>query len=120
MEGGPPQGERLELALRDHYWQHWIAEKRLTDSGREIKHVGTARRAQVFPLCLEAAGGIVFQVRMIAAKSAIAHLIRAGEEIGNENARVIPAAPAADNFAASERVHPAESGALGRLLIDPT
>ena len=57
---------------------------------------------------------------MIAAEAVIAHLVGAGEEIGNENARVIPAAPAADNFAASERVHPAESGAQGHLRIDPT
>ena len=120
MVGGAPQGEGLELSLRDHDWQHRIAEKRLTDSGREIKHVGSARRAEVFPLGLETAGGIVFQVRTIAAKAVIAHLIGAGVEIGNENARVIPAAPAADNFAASERVHPAESGAPGHLRIDPT
>ena len=57
---------------------------------------------------------------MIAAKAVIAHLVGAGVEIGNENARVVPAAPAADNFAASERIHPAESGAPGHLRIDPT
>ena len=57
---------------------------------------------------------------MISAKAVIAHLIGAWEEIGNENARVIPAALATDNLAASERVHSAESGTPGRLRIDPT
>ena len=56
---------------------------------------------------------------MIAAEAVIAQLIGAGEEIGNENARVI-AASAAYNFAASERVHSAQPGASGRLQIDPT
>jgi hypothetical protein len=73
-----------------------------------------------FRLGLETDVGIVFEVRMIAAKAVITHLIGAGEEIGNENARVIPAAPAADNFAATERVHSAESGAPGRLRVYPT
>jgi hypothetical protein len=59
MVGGAPQGEGLELSLRDHDGQHRIDEKRLTYSGREIKHVGSARRAEVFPFGLETAGGIV-------------------------------------------------------------
>jgi hypothetical protein len=79
-----------------------------------------ARRAEVFPLGLETAGGIVFQVRTIASNAIYAHLVGAGVEIGNENARVIAAVPAADNFAASERVHSAQSGAPGCLRIDPT
>jgi hypothetical protein len=102
------------------YRQHRIAEMRLSDAGREIEHIGSTRRAEVFPLGLETVGGIVFQVRMIAPKAEIAHLFGAAEEIGNEDARVIPAVPPADNFAARERVHPTESGAPGHLWIDPT
>jgi hypothetical protein len=80
-----------------------------------------ARRAQVFPLDLESAGGIVFQVRMIAAKAVIAQLIGAEEEMGNENARVIAVAPAADNFAPvreSTRRSPARNAISGSIQRD--
>ena len=108
------KSERLEFALRDHDRQHRIAKMRLADSGREIEHVGASRRAEVFLLHLEIAGEIVFQVRMVAAKSVFSNLIGAGVEIGNEDARVV-AALAADNLAASQRVCPAQSCAVGQF-----
>jgi hypothetical protein len=91
----------------------------LRDSGREIEHVGSPRRAEVFLSVLEIATDIVFEVRLIASKAVIAHLVGAGVEIGNKNAGLVTAS-AADNLTAGERVDPAESGAPGEFRIDPT
>jgi hypothetical protein len=90
----------------------------LRDFGREIEHVGSTRRAEVFLLDLETAAGIVFQVRMITAKAVVAHFVGTGAEIGNENAGVLPAL-ATHNLAAGKGVYPTEPGASGEFRIDP-
>jgi hypothetical protein len=90
----------------------------LGDSGREIKHVGSPRRAEVFPPDLEIAAVIVFQFRMIASQAVIAHLVGTWVEVRNENAGVVPTSTP-DNLAAGERIHPAELGTHGQFLINP-
>jgi hypothetical protein len=67
----------------NHDRQRWVSQKRLTDSGRQIQHVGSALGAEVFQQHLEIAGGIVFQVRMVAAQTVLANLAGFGVEVGN-------------------------------------
>jgi PadR family transcriptional regulator, regulatory protein PadR len=53
MIGCAPRASVLNFALRNHDRQRWVAEERLTGSGRQIQHIGSA----------EIAGGIVFEIR---------------------------------------------------------
>jgi hypothetical protein len=82
------------------------------DPGWKVEHVGSPRRAEVLLPDLKIATGIIFEVRMIASKAVIAHLVGGRVEVGNENAGVVPA-PAADHLAAGERVDPPDSRATG-------
>jgi hypothetical protein len=91
----------------------------LGNSWREIEHVRSPRRAEVLLLDLEAAARIVFQIRMVAAKVVIAHLLGAGAEIGNENSGIVTAR-STYNLAAGKGVDPPEAGATGEFRIDPT
>ena len=96
MVGGAPEGESLEFALRDHDRQRRVAQERLAYSGRQIQHVGATRRAEVLLPHLEIAGGIVFEIRMVAAQTILTDLVGLRVEIRNEDASVVPAFPADD------------------------
>jgi hypothetical protein len=52
--GSAPERQGLELAFRDYDRQLWIAQEWLGNSRREIEHVGSPRRAEVFLLYLDA------------------------------------------------------------------
>jgi hypothetical protein len=69
--------QEFELALGDDDRQCGVAQARWADAGRQVQHVGSTGRAQVLLPGLEIAGGIDFQVRLVAAQPILANVIGA-------------------------------------------
>ncbi len=68
---------------------------------------------------LQVAGGIRFEIRLIAPQPVLANVVRAREEVGNEDAGVVPAS-AADDFAACHGIHSPQVGTIGQISVAPS
>src|SRR5579883_1985586 len=99
MVGEAPESERLKLAFRDHDRKCDIAQRRRISPRHDVKHVGAARRAQIFLPWFEIAGGIVFEVRLVSAQSVLANIAFARTEVRNDDAGIVPTL-SADNLTA--------------------
>jgi hypothetical protein len=75
MVASAPEGERFELAFGDYDRQLRIGQKRAVHSGRNVEHVGAARRTKIFLFRLQVAGGIIFIIGLVPSQTVLADMI---------------------------------------------
>jgi hypothetical protein len=68
---------------------------------------------------LQVAGGIIFEIRVIAPQPVLTNPVGAREEVGNEDAGAVPAS-SPDDFAPCHGIHSSQMGTIGQTAVDPT
>ena len=114
-----PQGEGLELPLRDHDGQGCVAKGLLANAGHDVQQVGPARRTDVFLPGLQSAGQVVVEVGLIPAQTVLADASGAGVEIRNEE-NCIVAVLAAGDFSTGKRIDSTQARADTEVAVNPT
>lgn len=118
MTGQAAQGKRLEFTFREGDRHTGVLHEQRIDARHEVEHVRAAGRTQVLLSRFKVAGGIVFEVRLVATQPILANMELAGTEIGYEDAGII-AGFSADDLATSERIDPSQTGSIGKFAVNP-
>jgi len=87
---------------------------------RQVQHIRASRRAEVLLSLFQVAGGVAFEVRLVATQSVVADVIVGpGAIVRNDDPGVVAALPA-DDLATGERIDPTETGAVRQGAVNPT
>ena len=65
------------------------------------------------------AGGIVFEVRLVASQAVFANVALARAEVWDNDAGVVAAFPA-NELGTGQRIDPTKTGTIGQGAVDPT
>ena len=114
-----PESQCFELAFSDHNLLRRILEKRFPTARREIQHIRSPGRAEIFLPWPQVSRGIIFEIGLIPTKPIFAYVIRRGREVGNENACEIPALPT-NHLSAGQRIDSTWPGSVGQVSINPS